>query len=114
MSSSATADTWILLENQRCFLLCHICCYILIFGGKVLWKSDSYKPERSGGWVCCAYEENKAVNYTGHEGKEGLADVGLAPRFPSSLGSAMPGAPGTGSRSLPTSPGGKAPIYRRN
>lgn len=50
MSSSATADIWIPLENQRCFLLCHICCYILIFGGKVLWKSDSYKPERSGGW----------------------------------------------------------------
>lgn len=50
MSSSATAHTWILLENQRCFLLCHLCCSILLFGGKVLWKNTSYKPERSGSW----------------------------------------------------------------
>lgn len=54
------------------------------------------------------------VNYTEKEGKEGLGDVEVALRFPSSLGSAIPGAPGTGSRSLSTSPGEKAPIHRRN
>lgn len=50
MSSSGIADTWILLENQKCFLLCHLCCYILILEGKVLWRNDSCKPQRSGGW----------------------------------------------------------------
>lgn len=49
------------------------------------------QAQRSGIWLCCPYEEHKPVHSTGTQGKEGLEDVGLALRFPSSLGSATPG-----------------------